>query len=536
MADQITLANVAASSSVMSWGGESPYHGASHRREAMKTWHPSRGSADRDVVSSLETLRVRSHDLVRNVPVAAAAILTMTTNVVGCGIKPRPRVQADLLGITQEQADKFEHRARILWELWANSKNADAERKSTFYQLQDLALRTRLVSGNCFALTPFRAVPAWPFGLAVKLMDGDRCRNPTGTLDSDRIAGGVEVDAMGAPVAYHFAVRPPNGLLGDSTVVETIRVPAFGETTGRPLVLHLMEQDRPDQRLGVPWLAPVVEVIKQAGRYQDAEVMAAVVSGMFTVFVKTASGSPDWQGNVPAGELERLGVNTGSRSGGEIGLKYGGVVDLAEEESLEFANPTRPNPNYEPFTSAIFREITAGLGVPVEHVLKKSDSSYTAARFASLEGWKTYRRSRADLCSDFCQPIYETALGEFIALGLLDAPGFFEDSLRRAAWSAALWVGEAPGQLNPVVETQAMKLQVDEQFMDRATAALSLTGEDYHRVVRGLAQEAQLRLDNGVQDPGSVTKSASVTVQGTDGTAPTLPTDGGVPEPGKVTE
>lgn len=530
MADQMSLM---ASSQHGTFGlTEAPYHGASHRRESMRAWHPSRGSADRDVVFSLPTLNARSHDLVRNVPVAAAAVLTMTTNVVGCGIHPRPRVQADLLGITQAEADDFEHKARVLWELVANSKNIDAERRSTFYQLQDLALRTRLVAGNCFALMPFRPAPAWPFGLAVKLLDGNRVRNPTGQLDTDCFAGGIEVDEYGAPVAYHITTKPPNGMLGDSTILDTIRVPAYGETTGRPLVLHLFEQDRPDQRLGVPWLAPVIEAIKQQGRYQDAELMAAVVSGMFTVFVKTASGSPDWGGNATAGDVERAGI---SQQRGEIGMKYGGVVDLAEDEELQFADPTRPNPNYEPFVNAIFREITAGLGIPVEQVLKRFDSSYTAARAASLEGWKTYRRARADLCADFNQPVYETALAEFISLGLLNAPGFFEDPLRRALWSTAIWVGEAPGQLNPIVETQALKLQVDEQFKDRSTAALELSGEDYHRVVRGLAQEAVLRQANGVQDPGSVTKSASVTVQGTDGTTPTAPpsppSDGGVPEP-----
>lgn len=143
---------------------EAPYHGASHRREAMRAWHPSRGSADRDVVFSLPTLNARSHDLVRNVPVAAAAVLTMITNVVGCGIHPRPRVQADLLGITQEEADDFEHKARVLWELVANSKNIDAERRSTFYQLQDLALRTRLVAGNCFGDTN----PSGAFGASIQ--------------------------------------------------------------------------------------------------------------------------------------------------------------------------------------------------------------------------------------------------------------------------------------------------------------------------------------------------------------------------------
>jgi len=496
------------------WGREAPYHGASRTRQAMKAWNPSNGSADRDAVTSLPILRARSRDLVRNVPVASAAILTMTTNVVGTGLKVRPRINAELLGITQEEADLWQARARSLFDLWGSSKNCDAERKNNFPQLQDLALRTMLVAGDCFALTPFRYTPASPFALTIKLLDGDRCRNPTTSLESDDLAGGVEVDEFGAPVAYHFTGKPENGMAGDLPCLETVRVPAFGETSGRPLVLHLFHTDRPDQRRGIPWLAPVVEVIKQQGRYQDAEIMAAVVSGMFTVFVKTPTGSPEWDGNVKGEDkVERLGIPAeGNQS---VELKYGGVVDLAEGEDISFANPSRPNPNYDPFVNSIFREIGAGLGVPYEVMLKYFSSSYTAARAAFMEGWKTFRRARMDLAVDFLQPVYETALMEFISLGLLQAPGFFEDPLRRALWCQSIWVGDAPGQLDPLKETQAQKLQVDEQFKDRDTATVEINGGDYQRTVHALAREKAIRLEAGLDEPGEVIKTANASIQTT---------------------
>ncbi len=48
----------------------------------------------------------------------------------------------------------------------------------------------------------------------------------------------------------------------------------------------MQDWERPGQRRGVPVLAPVIEALKQLGRYTDAELVAAVVSGLFTVFVK----------------------------------------------------------------------------------------------------------------------------------------------------------------------------------------------------------------------------------------------------------
>lgn len=94
----------------------------------------------------------------------------------------------------------------------------------------------------------------------------------------------MEVDKSGEVVAYHIADHHP--LSYAYADISWQRVEAFGKTTGRRNVLHLMNRERIGQRRGVPFLAPVVESLKQLGRYTDAELVAAVVSGMFTVFIE----------------------------------------------------------------------------------------------------------------------------------------------------------------------------------------------------------------------------------------------------------
>ena len=51
----------------------------------------------------------------------------------------------------------------------------------------------------------------------------------------------------------------------------------------------MCDVERPAQRRGVPLLAPVLESMKQLSRYSDAELTAALVSSMFTVFITTKS-------------------------------------------------------------------------------------------------------------------------------------------------------------------------------------------------------------------------------------------------------
>ena len=51
-------------------------------------------------------------------------------------------------------------------------------------------------------------------------------------------------------------------------------MPAFGAATGRRNVLHPFRRTRPGQTRGIPYLAPVMELVKQLGRYSEAEVAA----------------------------------------------------------------------------------------------------------------------------------------------------------------------------------------------------------------------------------------------------------------------
>lgn len=77
------------------------------------------------------------------------------------------------------------------------------------------------------------------------------------------------------------------------------RVEAYGKKTGRQNDLCLMQRERAGQLRGVPLLAPVLESLKQLGRFTDAELTAAVISAMFTVFIKKSDQSDE----VPFGEM-----------------------------------------------------------------------------------------------------------------------------------------------------------------------------------------------------------------------------------------
>lgn len=482
------------------------WKGASIMNEALKAFRVSKGSADRDLSVDRKTLTLRARNLYQNSAFAGALVNTIDTNVVGTGLKLRPMIPWKLLGIAREEADAWEKKTQELFEIWASSKFCDAERKADFHELQSLSMKTQLITGDLFGLTQYKKNNG-PFGLCLKLLEADRCQNPFGLLDSQKMAQGVEVDENGAAVAYHFTKVPPFNLDNYSDSLETVRIPAF-DSFGYANVIHCFSADRTDQRRGVSALAPIISQIKQQERYQDAELLAAVVSAMFTVFLE--SNNPDeaaeMDGNVP--DEEKVGNDSGPKS--PIELAPGAIVELPQGYKINPANPTRPNVNYKPFVDSIFCEAAARVGVSFEVVLKQFNSSYNAVRAALLESKKTFSRIKHNFVSDFCQPMYEKWLYQAILTGVIDAPGFLEDPLKRAMWSRCCWIGDSAFLLDPLKETQAIKMQLDEQLMSRDAAVAAVTGGEYGRVAHELAEEKNLRESLKLPEPGAVNKSESV--------------------------
>ena len=253
-------------------------------------------------------------------------------------------------------------------------------------------------------------------------------------------------------------------------------------------MLHIMNRERIGQRRGVPFLAPVIEALKQLGRYTDAELVAAVVSGMFTVFIEKESASSDGG----FGEIipEDAQVDAGDDS--TIELAPGAIVDLNEGEKAHDMNPGRPNTAFDGFVVAICRQIGAALEIPYELLVKNFNASYSASRGALLEAWKMFRMYRTWLANDFCQPVYEEWLAEAVAKGRIPAPGFFSDPLIRKAYTGAEWNGPAQGLLNPVQEVTAAEKRVQNGFSTRDREAMEMNGSDFYRNAAQLKREEKM--------------------------------------------
>jgi lambda family phage portal protein len=472
--------------------------GASISKKSTKGWAANSKSPQEDIDLNLDLLRQRSRDLYMSAPLATSAIKTNRTNVIGSGLKLKCRVDFDSLGITKEQADIWEMNTEREFSLWADSVWCDTLRLNNFYELQQLMIMSWLMNGDGFAVIKNAQVQPWmPYSLRVHLVEADRISTPysynAGILilaknadNGNRIINGIEVDSDGAVTAYHICNQYPDSYIYDIKKDWT-RVEAFGQKTGNPNVLHLMESERCEQYRGVPYLAPVIECLKQISRYTEAELMAAVVQAFFTAFIKLDGARDEMPFNDSIDQADQVDTDENSY---ELGT--GTINILGPGEDVVFGDPKRPSSGFDGFVTAMARYIGAALEIPFELLTKAFMASYSASRAALLEAWKAFRMRRTWFANDFCQPVYELWLAEAVARGRVNSPGFFNDPAIRKAWSGSDWNGPAPGQIDPVKEVQAATLRVQEGYSTHEKETIELTGGDWDKNIVQIQRENEL--------------------------------------------
>lgn len=481
------------------------FSGGKRNRPALSNWNPGVNDADGDISPDLQDLRAYSRDLDRKSAIAGGAINTVVTNAVGTGLSMQPAPDAEFLGLTEDECKAWGNHTQREYKMWAESTDCDITRSQNVYGLQALALRSALVSGDVFAL-PTSAGTGRPYSLAVQLVEADRVCNPGRAADKADLVAGVRMNANGAPISYHITKTHPGSTRAAS--LEWVEVPAFGAQTGRRNVLHLFDRRRPGQTRGVPYLASVIEPLKQLTRYSEAEISAAVISAAFAVFVKMdgeafqslfdgdnadryldGALSQRWNGTVPTANMDAPGK----------------AINLMPGESIESPALGRPNANFDPFFMAVCKQVGVGLELPVEVVLKSFNSSYSASRAALLDAWRFFRCRRDWLATTFCQPLYELWLEEAVALGRVRAPGFFADPAYRRAWCAAVWTGDGPGSIDPMKEVNAAKERVELGTSTLAAESILHDGVDWETKHRQRVREIEARRSAGMEEtaPGA---------------------------------
>ena len=473
--------------------------GASRRKTFAAAWKYESISSREDIEANRKILRQRSRDLSMNSPVGAAAINTTRTNCIGEGLIPKPKIDYEYLGLSKDEARELEKQIKKEFSLWAENTFCDSNDQNNFYELQQIAFLDWLRNGEEFALIQYeKEQPYMPYQLRIRLIEADRVSTPDTfggdydgydrKLDSgNQIMNGVEITSTGKVIAYYICSKFPES--NDYGPATWTRVVKRGRRTGNPNILHIFNAERGEQYRGVPFLAPVIESIKQLTRYTEAEITAAVLNSMLAIFITTEDGSiPEGFGGAEDDE-EIDNEELLEKEDDEIQIGAGTVNFLKPGEKVESVSTNHPSQNFDGFAKAMAKYIGAALEIAPEVLLKEFRNNFSASKGAMNETWKAFKMRRKWFVNDFCQEIYVLWFSEAVSKGRIHAPGFFNDPLIRKAYTNCTWVGPTQGQIDPVKEVNAAVTRVHEGFSTREDECAALNGSDYEDNVRTLEIE-----------------------------------------------
>lgn len=428
-------------------------------KRRLRGWNPPLENINTLVASGGPRLLARSRELVVTNGYAANACEAFAANLVGDGIKP-----SSLMG----DAD-LRDRVQRLWLAWTDE--ADADGLTDFYGLQAMVAREMFVAGECFVrLRPRRAEDGLLVPLQLQLLQSEMLPfEKTEVLPSgNRIRCGIEFDAIGRRVAYHFRRRHP----GDSTdqgavIPETVRMPAAD-------VLHIYRPIDAGQIRGLPHIAPAMVRLFLLDQYDDAELDRKKTAAMFAGFItKTAPEEP------MLGEVEADLNGTAIAS-----LEPGTMQVLLPGEDVKFSAPADVGGGYEAFQYRTLLAVSASLGLPYHLVTGDvRQANYSSLRAELVE----FRRrigqlQHGVLVHQLCRAVWPRWLDTAVLSGALDADPV---AARPVQWIPPRW-----DWVDPLKDIQAQVLAMGAGITSRRKV-VEATGYDIEEVDRENAADAE---------------------------------------------
>ncbi len=404
------------------------------------------GSGNDAVLRAGATLRQQARHLEQNYDLALGVLNTLVANTVGpngIGVEPQPRNEDGTIN------DALAREIMDLWKDWCREPEVTKQHDwaSTCRMIARSWYRdgeefTQMVSGNIPSLNHGTRVP-----FSVEMLEADYVPLDYQAAAPAVIMQGIEVNAWGAPLAYHVYKQDP---LQQSSIFagsHMKRVPATR-------MLHIKNVHRIRQMRGVSVFASVLNRFDDLKDYEESERIAAKIAASMAAFIK--KGAPD-QYQLP--EFGDPDHKDGARS---MKLQPGMVFDdLKPGEEIGMIDTNRPNPNLETYRSGQLKAIGAGTGPTFSSIARTYDGTYSAQRQELVEGYMIYGTLSNEFIGRIVRPIYEQFIAVALASGQIKLPaGVKPESVDDASYMAP-----AMPWIDPKKEAEAWAIQEDRSYV-----------------------------------------------------------------------
>lgn len=352
---------------------------AAGRKDRLRSWRASAGSANAIIGRDLARARANARDLVRNTPHGARIVDVLVAHVVGTGI-------------TYAWDTGSERMNRRLAAAWAEFvERADVTRRLDFYGLQALAVRAMVESGESITrLIDVRRERDGDVPVRLQVLEGDQIDESRDGLVLDRRTRlGVALDEWGGATGYYLHRDHP----GESGSLASARDPLFVPAGD---LVHLYRVLRPGQVRGLPWMAPAVVPARDLADLQEAVVVKSKIEACFSAFVVNPLDA--------AGGMLTPADGTGRPEIDEIAP--GMVAHLPPGADIRFAQPSTTTAFAEVAMQTLMA-MAAGAGVTYDQLTGDlRQANYSSLRAGKIEFRRLVEQIQWHVVIPaFCEPV-----------------------------------------------------------------------------------------------------------------------------------
>ncbi|MGE3064123.1 MAG: phage portal protein [Hyphomicrobiaceae bacterium] len=503
-------------------GLRTAYAGADTSRASnIAFWRPPLRSVDAEVLRDAPTIRARARDLVRNNPYAAHAVRISRIACVGAHLRLALRPDWRFLGLDHVDAVAWARETERAWDQYAHGPSfwLDAGRGLSFTDMMNLIHDEDFVSGETLVAVEWDETRPW--STCFQVIDIDRLSNPDGAPETDALKGGVEMDRLGAPIAYHVRNAHPAdrtvSVRNPSATFTWTRVPR--ETAWRrPVMMHSLQRVRAGQTRGVSEFAASIVALRMGHEYQEMELATATAQASIAAVLTTAANLGEALSMVGDGETvdpETGEIITSAARALEESIEYYNELDmrfngakipkLAPGDKLDIVGSKHPTSGYTEFVRNQINAVAAGLGVdPIALSQDYSKANYASNKMSFAHNGRAAETRRARLVRMVGMPMFAAWLEEAIAKGAVAMPkGLRPDQFyaARDALCRGTFITASRALLDPQKERAA-------QFQGRVIGVETLEqicgeeGESWEDNLEQIARENAVATELGINLPG----------------------------------
>lgn len=459
--------------------GQRFFNGAANN-DMTFSWATSDLTLDEKLGRGLIALRTRSRDLAINNDHGRKFIRLLKSQVVGpVGMT----MQARATGF-DGKPDKLANDANELaFKEWCKDQNCSMSGTIDWVEWQELFITTIAQDGEIF-IRKVKGSGAGPKKFALTIIDPNLI-DPS--LNEDlgggrKIRLGIELNGWGRPLAYYC--RAEESVIDGFTSKQGRnfeRVPASQ-------VIHQFIKEGPNQTRGIPWMCAAMLRMQMLGGFEEAALVNARV-GAAKVGVITTQTGEDFTG-------DDVDLSTGDQI---MSADPGGVVNLAQGQSIQAWDPAYPNGEFEVFTKSILRSISAGLGVDYAALTGDlSDTNYSSMRYGLIESRDFFKTLHGWMIRKFCTPVFEEWLAIALGTGAITVMGHPLPLSKFEKFKVITWQPRGFAWVDPLKDLTANKLAIDECIASRSEVIRD-RGRDPEDVWQEIARDNERLAELGIQ-------------------------------------